>query len=606
MDHRATEKGDGTAKRRIAVMPGTLVNQIAAGEVVGRPASVVKELVENALDAGAADIAVEIEKGGVESIRVADDGWGMNREDAVLAFERHATSKIYTAEEMSRIRSFGFRGEALPSIAAVSRVEMITRERGGVSGTRIVIEGGVFKEVQETGCPEGTIVRVADLFRFVPARRKFLKKEATEQAQCLDAVTGLALCHPDVRFSFVAGGRELLSLPGDTGLADRLCLLFGRDFHEKHVPFRGRAGEMEVAGYVSLPGHTRSSARAMYFAVNNRPVRDSLLSGAVFAALRNRIEPRRYPLLFLFLTVPHEEVDVNVHPAKLEVRFRDPRQVYPVVAEALSSALSRLTSPHGGVFPIWERETEKEKNPAPFFPETGRGTARRYSLRPRLQAGLFSVEEGQMKGLGPERPGDEAEEGTPPLSYGSLRYLGQFDGAFLVLLSPRGIVLLDQHAAHERVLFEKMKKRHGKKEEVQGFLIPEVVCLTPGQYGIFENHREDLAELGISAEPYGGSTVLLRSCPGILSPGEVKNVFPELLETLSEVGGAERLDALKEKCFRFLACRGAVKAGSPLAEEEVKALLREMDETPSASTCPHGRPVIVFLGRKELDRMFHR
>lgn len=606
MEDGVSEKDGATGKRKIIVMPDNLINQIAAGEVVDRPSSVVKELVENALDAGATDIRVEIEKGGVKSIRVTDNGWGMDPEDAVLAFERHATSKLHTADEMTRIRSFGFRGEALPSIAAVSRVELVTRERGVLSGTRVVVEGGVFREVLETGCPEGTALRVSELFSFVPARRKFLKKEATEQAHCLETVTRLALCHPAVRFSFAAGGRELLSLPGETGRADRLSLLFGKDFHQRHVPFRGRVGGLEAEGFISLPEHTRPNSRGMYFTINNRPVRDTLLSSAVFGALRNRIEPRRYPSVFLFLTVFPDDLDVNVHPAKLEVRFRDPRQVYQVVMEALSSALSRLT-PLRGALAAGQTGPAEKREEQPSAPFTGtREAARRYSLRSRPQAGLFSVGESRKSEWGLEKVFEKAEEKTPPVSYASLRYLGQYEGTYLILLSPEGVFFLDQHAAHERVLFEKIKKRHGEKGEIQELLIPEVIFLTPGQYGIYEKYREDLAKLGLSAEAYGGSTVLLRSCPGVLSPGRVKEMFPELLDNLFETGRAEGLDALKEKCFRFLACREAIKANEPLAEEEVRSLLLELETTPSASTCPHGRPVIVSLGRKDLDRMFRR
>lgn len=597
------DKGVGSEKRKVAVMPEILIDQIAAGEVVDRPSSVVKELVENALDAGATDITVEIEKGGTHSIRVADNGWGMDQEDAVLAFERHATSKLYAADEMTRIRSFGFRGEALPSIAAVSRVEMITRERGALSGTRILIEGGVFREVSETGASEGTSVRASDLFFSVPARRKFLKKESAEQAHCLETVTRLSLCHPEVRFTFLSGGRKLLYLPGETSLEERLPLLFGRDFHEKHVPFGGREGDLKVNGYVSLPGNTRSTSRAMYFTVNGRPVRDSVLSGAVFGALRNRIEPRRYPFVLLSVTLPPEDVDVNVHPAKLEVRFREPRQAYQAIFEALSAALSRLAPPGRLPLPL-------EKEPAGGGEEAATARDRileatkRYTLRARSETNLFKAGGRGEGGRATVAAGSPFPEGTPP--YSSLRYLGRYGGAYLILLSEDGVVFLDQHAAHERILFEKLKNGRGRKGEVQELLLPEIVFLTPAQFGVFESAAGSLEELGLSVEPYGGTTVLLRSCPRVLTPGQAAGILPDLLDDLSENRKAESLASLEERCLRFIACRGAVKSGDPLGEEEVKALLGELDRTPSASTCPHGRPVTVSLNRRDLDRMFRR
>lgn len=636
------EKGVGSEKRKVAVMPEILIDQIAAGEVVDRPSSVVKELVENALDAGATDITVEIEKGGIHSIRVADNGWGMDQEDAVLAFERHATSKLYAADEMTRIRSFGFRGEALPSIAAVSRVEMITRERGALSGTRILIEGGVFREVSETGASEGTSIRASDLFFSVPARRKFLKKESAEQAHCLETVTRLSLCHPEVRFTFLSGGRKLLYLPGGTSLEERLPLLFGRDFHEKHVPFGGREGDLKVNGYVSLPGNTRSTSRAMYFTVNDRPVRDSVLSGAVFGALRNRIEPRRYPFVLLSVTLPPEDVDVNVHPAKLEVRFREPRQAYQAVFEALSTALSRLAPPGRLPLPL-------EKEPAGGGEEAATARNRileatkRYTLRARPETNLFKAwgrEEGgraavsagssfpagnvkagagsavaerefpvMTEEIGESGKTVRAGEGENPAgtpAYSSLQYLGRYGGAYLILLSGDGVVFLDQHAAHERILFEKLKNGRGKKGEVQELLLPEIVFLTPAQFGVFEGAAGSLEELGLSLEPYGGTTVLLRSCPRVLTPGQAAGILPDLLDDLSENRKTESLASLEEKCLRFIACRSAVKSGEPLGEEEVKALLGELDRTPSASTCPHGRPVTVSLNRRDLDRMFRR
>lgn len=628
----------GLEKRKVAVMPGVLIDQIAAGEVVDRPSSVVKELVENALDAGATDIAVEIEKGGTRSIRVTDNGWGMNREDAVLAFERHATSKLYAADEMLRIRSFGFRGEALPSIAAVSRMEMITRERGALSGTRILIEGGVFREVEETGASEGTAIRASDLFFSVPARRKFMKKDSAEQAHCLETVTRLSLCHPAVRFAFLAGGRKLLYLPGETSLEERLSLLFGRDFHEKHVPFRGGDGDLRVSGYVSLPGHTRSTSRDMYYTVNDRPVRDTLLSGAVFGAMRNRIEPRRYPFVLLFVSLPPADVDVNVHPAKLEVRFREPRRVYQAVFEALSAALSHLT-PAGRPSSLTGEEPAVVGAGETAAPgDRVLEAARRYTLRARPEPGLFPARGGRPgwnaaisggKGFpggkgetidGPEIPvpgkevrrqgeaAPEEERGEPEgtAGYSSLRYLGRYGGTYLILLSSEGVVFLDQHAAHERILFEKLKNGRGKKGEIQELLLPEVVFLTPGQFGVFENAAGALAELGFSAEPYGGTTVLLRSCPRTLSPGTAAGMLPDLLDDLSENRRADSLVSMEERCLRFVACRGAVKAGDALGEDEVRALLEELDRTPFASTCPHGRPVSVPLGRRDLDRMFRR
>jgi DNA mismatch repair protein MutL len=590
---------------KILVLPETLTHRIAAGEVVERPASIVKELLENALDAGATEIAVELERGGCQSIRVTDNGEGIAREEVSLAFARHATSKISAFEDIYRIRSFGFRGEALPSIASVSRVEMVTRQAASPVGARIVVEGGQEKELADAGCPVGASVFVSRIFEPVPVRRKFLKAEKTEQGACLDWIVRLALAHPSVKMRVSAAGRMILNLPGVEDPAERIALTLGRDLRAQLTAAAGERAGLRLEGFVSRPAFTKSASGQMFFFVNRRYVKDPLLSHATLTAYRRVIEARRYPAVVLYLETPPDEVDVNAHPAKMEIRFRNPREVYALVAETVGSAIG-AGIPQG-------REAGAEGG-------AGAGRAA-YAARVEEAIRRYRVSTGPEKpffgslslrqapptppaaGEGPAAP--EGPGGNPRFS--ELAYLGQVAMSYLVFAGDEGMVLVDQHAAHERILFEKLRRRApGEREIGQRLLIPEVVSLSPRDAAFLAETAPLLEEAGMEVEPFGGDSVVVRALPAFLTHGEARTLIGDLLADCAEEDRGLPLTEKREKIFTSLACRGAVRANRILTPREVTELCRDLDAIPQAASCPHGRPVAVPVTLSDLERMFKR
>ncbi|MCE5263993.1 MAG: DNA mismatch repair endonuclease MutL [Deltaproteobacteria bacterium] len=591
---------------KIVVLSETLTHRIAAGEVIERPASIVKELVENALDAGATEISVDVEKGGCEAIRVTDNGEGIAPEELPLAFARHATSKIAAFEDLYRVRSFGFRGEALPSIASIARVEMVTRRADSAAGARIVIEGGTVLERTDAGCPAGTMIEVTGIFEPVPVRRKFLKGAMTEQGYCLDWMTRLALARPEIRLRVSAGGRTLMSVPAAKDPSERIALTLGRDFRGQLVPAAGRREGATLDGFVSRPEFTRSNAAHIYIYVNGRFVKDYLLNHAVMTAYRRIIEPRRYPAAILFLEVPAGELDVNVHPTKMEVRFRDPRGIYALIVEALSGAIGAGTTAAG-------REAGS--------PEAASGYAVRVEealKRYRIAAGpdkLFFGREAEQPAA-PEAPPlpvrDVVRENEPPGEkerLSDLVYLGQAAGTYLVFAADAGIVLIDQHAAHERILFEQLKKQAAERPgrpPGQSLLLPEVISLPPRDLSFLIESIPILAEAGMEVEPFGGDSVVVKAVPALLSGAEVRTLIGDLIGECLEGNSGLPLAERRERIFTALACRAAVKANRRLSGPEVESLCRELDALPGAATCPHGRPLTIVISREELEKRFKR
>ena len=596
---------------RIVVLPEKLTHRIAAGEVVERPASIVKELLENALDAGATEIAVELEKGGCQSIRVTDNGEGIEREDVALAFARYATSKIAAFEDIYLIRSFGFRGEALPSIASISRVEMVTRRASSPAGTRLIIEGGEEKELSDAGCPVGTSILVSRIFEPVPVRRKFLKGEPTEQGCCLDWIARLALAHPGVKMKVSAGGRVLLNVPAVKDLSERIALTLGRDFRGQLIPAAGEREGVRLQGFVSRPEFTRSGASHMYFYVNRRFVKDYLLNHAAMTAYRRVIENRRYPAVVLGLEVPPGEADVNVHPAKMEVRFRNPRDIYALIVETVSSAI-------GAGFP------QAREAGVAGGAEAGRAAyaarveeaLRRYRVSSGPEKLFFREAPGRKKEIPLIQPMPAAGEASTELEeperrtrFSDLVYLGQVAGTYLVFTGEKGMVLVDQHAAHERILFEKLRRREaktGEREIGQRLLIPEVVSLPPRDFAFLTESVPVLEEAGMEVEPFGGDSVVVKALPAFLPPGEVKTLISDLLSDCGEADRDLPLVERRERIFTVLACRGAVKANRTMTSPEVSALCRDLDAISRAATCPHGRPVAVPVSVFDLEKMFKR
>jgi len=601
----------------IVVLPESLSSKIAAGEVVERPASILKELLENAFDAGATDITVELEKGGCGSIKVVDNGEGIENIDVPRAFERFATSKIYQFDDIYKVRSYGFRGEALPSIAAISRVEMVTRRQSSLSGTRAIVEAGQVKAITDTGCPVGTSVLVSHIFDPVPVRKKFLKTEMTEQGYCMDVITRMALSRPEVRIRVVAHRKEVLNIPATRDIYERVSLVLGKDYADQMIPVKGTGQSVMLAGFASKPEYSRSNAKQMYFFVNKRFVRDYLLNHAVMTAYRRLIEAKRYPAVVMFVDLPPEDVDVNVHPAKLEVRFRSPKEIYDIVVETLTAALANIapllsqegarTMPEG----YGERVREALKRytissgSAKLFFDRGIGEAGRSGMainrvneKDAVQLERPSIERGEERGTAEKR-----------LNFTGLEYIGQIAGTYLVFSSSAGLTLIDQHAAHERVLFEKLKKGQpapGEKIISQQLLIPEIVSLSPGEFAVLTEYIKILEDAGMEVEHFGEKTVIVKSVPAFLSHVEPKKLFFEIIEEFSKTEKNLGLEARREKIFALLACKGAVKANQKLTESEVTMLCRDLDTTSFSSTCPHGRPVFISFGLGDMEKMFKR
>jgi DNA mismatch repair protein MutL len=554
---------------RIRLLPEHVANQIAAGEVVERPASVVKELVENALDADAKRITVTIKAGGRSAVVVADDGWGMSRDDALLALERHATSKISKAEDLASIRSLGFRGEAVPSIAAVSRFMLTSRERGTLSGTQIQIAGGKILSVQDTGAAEGTTVEVRNLFFNLPARRKFLRSEPTETAHIEHIVTLCALAHPDVAFKFVVDERERFNLAPAGKLADRLRELYGNQLVEQLVPLAGD----DITGFVGKPGISRSDRRQQHVFVNGRPVESKGVNYALREGYHTALMRGQFPVTFLFIEIDPELVDVNIHPAKREVRFRDEYAVRQAVIDALRNALEPRGTP---ISPIASRSI-------PVAPIEDAG----HYTQPTFEASATPAEV-------------HTEEGR-------WRILGVVGQLYVLIESPEGLVLMDQHAAHERVLFEKMLKDFASDNAPsQKLLLPVTLEMDARDAAFLGANLKTLHKLGIGVSEFGERTFLVDALPPYFKLENVLQTFRNIVDELRQTGEQVHARRLSEDKIATTVCRHAVKAHDPLRGEELRALLEQLHRCDLPYTCPHGRPTLIQMSYAELEKKFGR
>ncbi|MBI5015647.1 MAG: DNA mismatch repair endonuclease MutL [Deltaproteobacteria bacterium] len=614
------------AERRVRVLPDEVANQIAAGEVVERPASVVKELVENAVDAGASRVRVRVEGAGREALVVEDDGSGMGRDDALLAFERHATSKIASADDLERIATLGFRGEALPSIASVSRFTLTTRAGRDTEGTRVRIEGGRLVSVDVAGAPRGTTAEVRDLFFNVPARRKFLKTDATELRNVVETLAGLALVHDGVGFELRSSGRLLLAVAPALGLEERVGELLGPEAPGGFSWFRTEADGRRLALALAAPHEGRSHARGVRLFVNGRPVQDRLLFRALVEGYRGLLGSRRYPLALLWLELPADQVDVNVHPAKREVRLRDEGRTFRWVAGSVAEALARGPGPKPGeVHPsevpgpgtddvsalsgpavdATRRVAEALEVYASRADPTAEALARARGFAPRpavLPLGPARTERGEVPGSAGSGP---AVGGV----FAGLRYLGAFDATYLLFEDPDGpeLVLVDQHAAHERILYEALLGEDSAgAPRWQPLLFPVTLECTAGELAALEERRAPLESLGFRVEHFGGRSVAVTEAPAGLPPAAVEAVVRDLLGAEDLVGaGAGPADRRHAAAARA-ACSGAVKARSALLASEASELLARLGRLRHPTHCPHGRPLFVRMTREELERMFHR
>jgi DNA mismatch repair protein MutL len=592
---------------RIKILSENLSNKIAAGEVVERPASVVKEMVENSLDAGATEIVVEIEVGGKRLIKVSDNGCGMSREDALLALERHATSKIATDEDLLAISTLGFRGEALPSIASVSRCTLASREKGSVEGTEIYGEGGRIRDVKARGMAEGTIIEVRNLFFNTPARLKFLKSTETEAGHVADQLTRLALSRPDVRFVYLCDGKVVFrALNGD--LKERVVSLLGRATAAELSPVQRDDGEMRMHGLAARPECSRSAATHLYTFVNGRFVRDRVVHHAILQAYRRFLERGRYPVAVLFLSLPSGDVDVNVHPTKHEVRFRNQSRVHDFIVSAVEDLLQStpwIRKPDPFPDPVLPRNAS-EPAPARKVSEVQEPVVP-YQAAFETSAGReipFCHEAAPSSAPQPvEAPERKQDTGF----FTSLTVIGQYAGTFLVCSDGEDMVLIDQHAAHERVAFERIREDFTKSSvESQGLLFPEVIDFSHAESAVVDENLPTLRKLGFDLEDFGGTARVLQSVPRILVEGDFTRVLRDVVEELSSLGRSRSFMDIQEDILMRMACHSVVRGVSSLAAAEITALLAALDSVGFASNCPHGRPVFRRISRSDVEKMFKR
>ena len=596
---------------RISRLPEDLANQIAAGEVVERPASVVKELIENAIDAKATRITITAEYGGKKLIRVEDDGIGMDPEDARLCLERHATSKIKRADDLGAIVTLGFRGEALPSIASVSHFRLRTRARGGDSGTEIRVNAGIIESVVEAGGPEGTMVEVADVFYNLPARRKFLKSDAAEAAQLSRFVTQLALCYPEVGFTLTSSGRKIIAVPPVTGLSDRLYQLYGD--RQDLVQVDREFGGLRLHGFIAALAEQGPVRGPQHVFVNRRIVKDRTIAHAILDAYSVATNKERSPEVHLFLDVPPDRVDVNVHPTKAEVRFKEQSQVHQLVRHALGDALGKGPAPEltlrtsdvlpgrpmqpsipgalaGGSFPSrWQPAVQNEGSPRGFTAAVQPGGS------------LSNLRDEPPAGTSVTNHRDEPPSVRPMIA------LGQFRDTFIIAMDDEGLCIIDQHVAHERVLFERiMEKLTTESLESQRLLIPVVLELPPAERAALVTKAEALARFGFEVEEFGGDSIKVTAMPSLLPPDECDAALRALAEDLEGLDRGLRIEDALKQIAATTACHAAVKAHYPLTLEKMHHILEELRATAYSTVCPHGRPVMLRITRREIEKNFDR
>ena len=675
---------------RIHVLSETVANQIAAGEVVERPASVVKEMLENSLDAGATRIKISVEAGGKKLIQITDNGCGMVRDDAMLAFERHATSKIKNTEDLLSIATLGFRGEALPSIASVSRLRLETRADEEAAGTVVEINGGKIARVEEAGLPLGTSITVRDLFFNTPARKKFLKAESTELSHIASLVTHYALAHPEKHFELHSATNAMLVAPPVAGYSERVYQVFGKEMLDQLIPVASRQalehvglpqpppwrrkevdedgevtekdpGEMRIHGFISKPEIQKLNRNSIFVFVNGRTIRDRLIQHALTEAYRNIIPPTVYPVVLLFLELPAAEVDVNVHPSKTEVRFRQQSVMHDFVRDSVRAALMKArpvpqfvtemrahatasTSLTPGAMtpaltpgaPSWNplpgEASEDGPQNSPLLAKTARNGAPDsvegagftlqapapppVSQRFQFEGGI-AVEANAALSLAraPEAipdhgcaPALDVSEEEPTLSaLGTLKPVGQIRNSFILAVNEDGLWIVDQHVAHERVLFERiLKQRAAQKVESQRLLMPIVLELTPAQQAVFSEIADELQHNGFEAEPFGARSVAVKVAPAGVDAGAVEHMLHELLDQFSREEQSLNLEKIRARIAASIACHAAIKVNMPLEQNKMEWLLAELAKTDHPMACPHGRPVVLRYSVKDIQKAFKR
>ncbi|HXG30472.1 MAG TPA: DNA mismatch repair endonuclease MutL [Thermodesulfobacteriota bacterium] len=583
---------------KIRILPDEIVSKIAAGEIVERPASVVKELLENSLDAGSTLIRVELRAGGKGLISVSDNGEGMTRDDALLAIERHATSKIRDIGDLFSIKTLGFRGEALPSIASVSRFRLTSKTREEIIGTRISIEGGTIKTVEETGCPAGTTIEVRNLFYNTPARLKFMKTQETELASVLDIVQREALPRPDVGFEVSHEGKTLIQLPERKTVEERLSEIFpGTELFRVEAESDG----VRVYGFMSGPLDTRSTTQRLYTYVNRRAVRDRFLTRIVIDSYGRSIDKGKFPQGVLFIEAPASEVDVNVHPTKNEVRFRRPTLVGDLIRASVMAMLKEA--------PWIKGYHQRVENAIQVFFEKGRAFETVRLDKP--SGNPHSQEKGSSPSiedvsLSPYKPHSNAlfkREGF----FSGLEIIGQLGRLYIICASKRGMILIDQHAAHERINYERIKNAYMRDGiEIEELLFPLAVELSPYEAGLVSRHRKDIESLGIRLEEFGRDSFLIRSVPSILKNADIERVLKDMIGEIATLGEEKSLGSQLDRVISTMACHSSIRANEELNGEKMRSLLEELDRAEFPHSCPHGRPVATEITFEEIEKMFKR
>jgi len=598
---------------KISILPDNLCNQIAAGEVVERPAAVVKELVENSIDARSRKISVILLQGGRKEIRVVDNGVGMSSDDALLALERHATSKIKTLEDLQSVESLGFRGEALPSIAAVSRFELLTKESEALSGVCIRVDGGILKDVREAGCPSGTMITVRDLFHNIPARRKFLRSVDTEMAHISDQFLRLSMAHPEIHFQLSHQGRLQYDFPSADNILDRAGQVFGTELAGKLMPFSMEAPRVNLHGLAGQPELQRANSRFLFIYVNGRPVWDRLLNRTVLSAYDTLMPKGRFPLVVLYLGLPPAEVDVNVHPTKREIRLRSPGDVLEAVRSTVRQTMER-SGPQGGPGSFHHRMTARDgrfRFPVPGARESQvsiedafRGSPFQRASSPPAQLAAFPNALDCPEIHATDGADAEKAAGDGP-SFSRLSVLGQLANTYILLESPDGLVLIDQHAAHERILFDRLSSSSPGEAGSQRLAQSLVLNLFPREAAMLRRHLEHLSRIGFEIEPFGGDSFMIHAVPTVLNFPAPDVIIREMLEAALEEEKSPRWDLLSSLA-KTASCHSALRAGQKLQPEEIRSLLEQLDRTRAPVTCPHGRPLACKLTHSEIARLFKR
>lgn len=563
----------------IIILDETLVSKIAAGEVVERPASVVKELVENSIDAGAKRISVDVADGGKRSIRVTDDGCGMDPQDAKLSIERHATSKLRSAEDLFSIRTLGFRGEALPSIASVSRFELVTND-GGSNGTKLTVEGGKLKGQEVSGAAVGTSVTVEDLFFNMPARLKFQKSKTTELSHIVDIISKFILSNPQISFKLKSDGQEMLSSVGRGDLLEAIASIYGIDMAKTMLKVGDQRLEMrdvKVHGYATQPVITKSDRYGESFFVNGRFVRNALLSRALEDAYRTLIPAGKYPISVIFIDIDPAEVDVNVHPTKREVKFSRADSVMKSVTSAVSAALGGVTAGEGS------RQFER-----PQFDRSG-------GWKPEMMKILEEL---------PMTNSQYPINVQSPIANEQAGALLQVNLTYIILAKGEDVIIIDQHAAHERIMYEKIK--NNTVAGTQNLLVPKTLEIEPKEYALISDNLEEISRLGFDVEIFGKNTIMVRGMPAALKVQNIDTAISEIISELSSSFKIKSVDERREAVWKMMACKSAVKAGDRLSYDEMSGLVRELYATSNPTTCPHGRPTLVTISRSNMEKMFGR